>query len=113
MSKRVEITERIHGTCKYLYCIYCRNIMFPKQILFRTTRNDGWVVFNYIGKDGFGSFIQNGNYTFCKKCYSICKNDLPYIINHLNGIKKVVKTLKDIDANERIDCYSDLDDTLI
>lgn len=115
MAKRVEITERINGTCKYIYCVYCRNIMFPKQILFRTTKTDGGVIFNYMGKDGFSCFIQYGTYTFCKKCAKMCKDDLLYVMNHLKGINTTIKTLKDINEsiNERIDAYSDFDDQTV
>lgn len=108
MNKRIEITERINGTCKYLYCVYCRNIMFPKQILFKTTKNDGGMIFNYLGKDGFNCFVQYGTYTFCKKCANLCKDDLQYVINHLN--KKTEKTLTEC-ITERIDFDIDLDDT--
>ncbi len=111
MTKRMEITERINGTCKYLYCVYCRNIMFPKQLLFKTTKSDGGMIFNYLGKDGFSCFVQHGTYTFCKKCANLCKDDLPYIINHLNKSsppKKPEKTLTEC-ITDRIDV--DLDDT--
>jgi hypothetical protein len=88
--------------------------MFPKQILFKTTKKDGGIIFNYLGKDGFSCFVQYGTFTFCKKCASLCKDDLQYVLNHLNKNwgKKTDKTLTEC-INERIDFDSDFDDTTL
>ena len=65
-----ELTEKIKGSVKHLLCVYCNREMFPKQILFRTIRNNGVTVYNFVGKDGYDSFIQSGPYILCKVCFS-------------------------------------------
>jgi hypothetical protein len=67
--KCTELTERISGSYNCVVCISCRRAMFPKRVLFRTLRTNGTVIFNFIGRDGHGCFIQHNNAMYCKKCY--------------------------------------------
>ena len=68
--KSTVLTERIKGKGTNVYCSCCWHEMFPKKIIFRTTKNNGITLYNYIGKNGMGCFWQCGCRIFCKKCFS-------------------------------------------
>ena len=55
--KCTEITEKIDASAKCLICVVCKCPMYPKKIIFKTMRNNGNLVFNYIGKGGYGCFF--------------------------------------------------------
>ena len=65
-----EITEKINGSGSVIQCLSCNNLMFPKKIIFRTTKLDGIILYNYIGKDGIGCFYQKNQKFFCKDCFN-------------------------------------------
>jgi hypothetical protein len=73
--KCTEITENIKGSAKYVICAICSCPMFPKKILFRTLRNNGTLIFNFLGKNGHGCFIQQNGILFCKKCFESTSHD--------------------------------------
>ena len=78
------LTERIRGKGNIIICACCKAKLFPKRILFRTTKNNGMVLFNYTGKGGMGCFLQYSNYYFCKNCFT----------NYGNVLEEIVKKLR-------------------
>ena len=105
-----EITDRIAGTSNCVICAICRCPMFPKRILFRTIRNNGTVVFNFIGKGGHGCFIQQNGVIICKKCFDyVTTSDDLEIEQNINKheIELIENIELDIDENTIYDISED------
>jgi len=69
-SPNKEITEKVNGTGGTIQCVCCKTLMLTKKIIFRTTKLDGIILFNYIGKGGIGCFYQKKQKFFCKSCFN-------------------------------------------
>lgn len=97
--KCTEITEKMNGSAKYVICAICGCPMFPKKIIFRTLRNNDSLIFNFIGKNGHGCFIQKKGIIFCKQCCDLNEchiNDEDYLIYDKQSMLTDEKN-KDID----------------
>ena len=91
-----EMTDRISGSSHCVVCAICRHPMYPKRILFRTIRNNGTVIFNFIGKGGHGCFIQQNGIIICKKCFDFI------ILN-----KDIIDSIGGIDDNKGVETIGD------
>jgi hypothetical protein len=85
MSGDSTLTERIKGRGNVISCSCCKSYIFPKKIMFRTTKNNGMVLYNYMGKGGMSCFVQYMNHYFCKDCSTQYRNVLEEIVERLRS----------------------------